>query len=393
MIDKLLHDDFICVAPSNDIHQHDYLAPYILESHEKKMILFGTTPGDIGVFFQRYPNTSITYFKAHSKLSKQLLEDSAIQSKKMILCANFNSACIDVHLNPDLYQIFVCHGVPQKLIGTSYYDWFWLFDTSIIFSQKDLQQILKHKKRNIQLPPNQKAFLIDTKGKKHLFIIGGNIRMKTYIANKQSNEKLYARYQAIIPSKKTILYMPTFSSKVFTHGKDLCTLDFFIEELLPKLETTEKYNIIIKAHPNIRKDKFWPTELKKLTKKYPNITVDYTGYYLHFMQLADIMIGDYSSAMYDFLYFEKPILFIDKFNELNGKLPDFEDINHACWLYGAGHIINGNNVNNITKTLQSALENDSFKKSRKRYKDISFDDSLTANDILNLCRQHPKYER
>ncbi len=390
-----LQDDFLCVAHVGESHHQDYLVPYIMRSKEKKILLFGSEADNTVIFFKKYPNTTIRYLQTHKNFEKNFTQDPEIMSKKMIIGSAYNSTLVNFQKSDDFYNIYVCHGVPQKLIGTKFYDWFWLFDTSIIHSHKDLKQILSHRNiKSVNIKPEQTSLFIEDQNKrKTLFIIGGNLKMRDYLINKPDQKQLLANYPQIDPSKKTILYTPTFDSLYWTKKKDLCSVKVFVNKILSKVKNFDDYNIIFKCHPGIARDDFLNSQLKALQDKHDNLIVDYRGNLQHYMQLADILFTDYTSATYDFLYFDKPILFIDKFNELNDGEPDIEDIDHRCWLYGAGHIINRNNVNNITEIIQSELKNDDFKEKRQIYKEISFDDTLDGTQILNLCRQHPKYDR
>lgn len=386
-----LLDDYLCIANAKEVHHQEYLAPYLMQGDEKKMILFGDNPNDVGEYFKKYPNTCVKYFYTQKEISDIFLADPEIRSKKMLLNSALNAWLINFHTSPEIYNIYVCHGVPQKLIGTIFYNWFWAFDTSIIHSRKDLIQILGMRDLDTSQIKDQKSIMIHFNDRQHQFVIAGNIRLQNYLLNKPSNQRIYQNYPHLDPNKKTLLYMPTYESSFWTQNKNLCTIELFLAHLIPHLKNIDDYNIIIKCHPNIRDDAKSIDLMNAAHQKHPNISYCFTGNYLHYMQIADCLITDFTSATYDFFYFDKPILYLDKFHDVKEKIK-VDDYNHPYWLFPSGHIINPDNITQFINIIDDALKNDPFKDTRKIYKEISFNDHLSAAQVLDLCRQHKKYD-
>ncbi|MDI9221128.1 CDP-glycerol glycerophosphotransferase family protein [Pantoea sp. EA-12] len=104
--------------------------------------------------------------------------------------------------------------------------------------------------------------------------------------------------------KKTILYVPTWG--------ELSSLDLYIERII---SLSEKYNLILKLHHNsdlIEKK-------KSLLDGNENISIyGANDDVLELINKSDLVISDYSGAIFDAVYFNKPIVLLDI--PLNDKL-------------------------------------------------------------------------
>ncbi len=359
MVNNKKHDAAFLLARNESCHMN-YITPYLDYSDDKILI-------DI---------ENISNFNLHNY--------------SMLLTSNYYHSIESILYNQSYYNIYICHGIPHKLLNSENYNWFWTYDTCVLFSQKDVIQIAAFK--DIELPDlkNKKSILLEHNGRKHLYIIGGNQRMKHYLKSPTLSKDIYQKYPTLDPDKKTLLYMPTTNSLHFTRGKNLCGIDFFCTKIIPNLKA--EYNLIIKCHPHNRNDEIAYMLLNSIQDFYPDLLIDFDSNYLEFMQVSDLLFSDYSSAGYDYLYYNKPIIFLDKFDEIYEK-PDLENIFHPYWFFGAGENITQTNALKIDEIIQDQLKNDPYQSIRKTYKEMSFDDTLSAEEILNECRKHPKYER
>ncbi len=104
--------------------------------------------------------------------------------------------------------------------------------------------------------------------------------------------------------KKTMLYAPSFYPSS-------------IEKILPYLpELAKDINIIIKLHDfswHKKRYSHQSEEMLKIEREYPNIFLvpaeDYN--IIPFYRLADILLSDISSTIFEFLYLNKPIIIAD----------------------------------------------------------------------------------
>ncbi|SYW05552.1 putative Teichoic acid poly(glycerol phosphate) polymerase [Oenococcus oeni] len=94
-------------------------------------------------------------------------------------------------------------------------------------------------------------------------------------------------------NKKTVLYAPTFRD--YSVANDLAYLSKKELELI-----ADKYNLLIRSHYN---DSF------KSSKKFHNVSAENINILFH---IADFMISDYSSIMFDFAITNKPVISIAK---------------------------------------------------------------------------------
>ena len=154
------------------------------------------------------------------------------------------------------------------------------------------------------------------------------------------------------PTKKTILYAPTFYPSSI--GK--------IPANLPKL--LSNYNIIIKPHFYIYMRKKYSSERRLIQKWNQQDNVYFADLsensLIPFMQVADILVSDFSAAIYEFAAMGKPVI-VNRFvksrwyyklmpNKLNKRLDLF---NFDLWNVGD----NANNYQQMVSLLKENLEN------------------------------------
>lgn len=135
---------------------------------------------------------------------------------------------------------------------------------------------------------------------------------------KASKEKLHKKFPSI-SDKKIILYMPTFRGNLIT-AKAPSDMDFKLMYNALK----DDYVMLIKYHP--------------LVKNIPDVPIECDGFIFDCTSVfspdeliccADILITDYSSVVFEFSLFEKPILFfapdLDSYYDERGFYYKYED--------------------------------------------------------------------
>jgi hypothetical protein len=133
------------------------------------------------------------------------------------------------------------------------------------------------------------------------FIDTGYAKLDPIINN--TDNQITLKSLALDPSKKTILYAPTFYPSSI--------------ECLPKNfpELFKEYNLIIKPHFFSLIKSRYKSQRKKLTpwNRYENVYVcDMNDVsILPFMQLASLMISDASSTLFEFTALNKPAIWCD----------------------------------------------------------------------------------
>ena len=144
-------------------------------------------------------------------------------------------------------------------------------------------------------------------------------------------KELLLKYQA----KKIILYAPTFSPS-------LTSAPFLVEEF-KKLAKNKEYVILVKFHDLMAVELI--EAYKKLANETENIIVEEERNIIKFLLMADIMVSDTSSVVYEFLLLDKPVI---TFKNNTAKIQ---------W-------DNSNEYQDLTEKVKENLEEDNFKDER-----------------------------
>ena len=202
-----------------------------------------------------------------------------------------------------------------------------------------------------------------------------------------SVEKISLEKLGLDPNKRTLLYAPTFYPSSIE-----CMSDHFADDFAD-------YNIIIKPHfftltkPRYKKQRFKLANWKKHTNVY---IADENQFDLTpFIAVADIMLSDASSAIFEFAALDKPVIWCDFYKlrwsyrgifsfRLKGRLDDdIHYFNEIC--YPAKHYQDLANMIN-----QSSYESDVFKENRARLIKLLAGkmDGLSAERIANYLEEN-----
>lgn len=136
-------------------------------------------------------------------------------------------------------------------------------------------------------------------------------------------DSAYEHLREVMPEsrgKKVILYAPTFRGRV-ANGKapDKMDIPMFMEKL------GEEYVLVIKQHPLVRKRPEIPEECSHFAKDVTEeMTID------DLLCVSDICISDYSSLVFEYSLFERPMIFFayDKaeYDDWRGFYYDYEEM-------------------------------------------------------------------
>lgn len=121
--------------------------------------------------------------------------------------------------------------------------------------------------------------------------------------------------------ERIVLYAPTFSPRLTSLPK--------IKRALIDLVEQKKVLLLIKLHPLTCQE--WVDEYKELARQYQHIIFEEDFAVTKYMLMADVMISDTSSTIYEMLLLDKPVITLDTVS----KDPYWKDINDAAQLLEA----------------------------------------------------------
>ena len=188
--------------------------------------------------------------------------------------------------------------------------------------------------------------------------------------------KLRSLGVAVEEDKKIILYAPTW------RGDNFFKPDYSINEYLEVLTTlrqqvdTEQYQILIKPHPAVAKHL-----RQQQTKQYHQVFTPGTIDTNELLSAVDILISDYSSIFFDFMFTDRPILFY---------IPDLEEYQDQRGVYFTLDELPGpasKDLNDIGRWLRQ------LDAVQRQYRDIyartkawvcEYDDGHVAEKVLEI---------
>ena len=163
-------------------------------------------------------------------------------------------------------------------------------------------------------------------------------KLDLYNQNKNScnseKQNILRKYK----KKYIIIYAPTFSPKL-TSAPNL------LFKLKSLIETNKNYLLFIKFHPLMQEK--WVQLYKNLAKNSNNIIFKEEKNIIKFLLMADILISDTSSVIYEFLLLDKPVI---TFNNISKTI----------------HWENSCNFNDLDFLIKNNLENDPYAKYRNQ---------------------------
>ncbi len=125
--------------------------------------------------------------------------------------------------------------------------------------------------------------------------------------------------------ERIVLYAPTFSPRLTSLPK--------IKRALIELVEQKQVLLLIKLHPLTCQE--WVDEYKELARQYQHIIFEEDFAVTKFMLMADVMISDTSSTIYEMLLLDKPVITLDTVS----KDPYWKDINDAAQLLEAYDVV------------------------------------------------------
>nr|WP_319473871.1 CDP-glycerol glycerophosphotransferase family protein [uncultured Sphaerochaeta sp.] len=312
----------------------------ILDSFENKSIsvTYFTSSEDDPVFLQHYSMVTCEYIGVGNKAFARL---------------NFLEADICLMTTPalDVYQLkrspgvlhysHVLHAVGDatgyRMFGLDYFDSILLNGNYQIHDIRELEE-----QRGLK--------------NKELIVVGC-----PYL------DELLSKYNQINPNDsdtlKTILVAPSWGTSGILSKYGSKLLD-------PLLQTG--YQIVVRPHPqSVQSEKSIIESLQKRYIDEPLLIWNFDADNFESLASADILISDYSSVMFDYVFlFDRPLLYVNA--EFDIRPYDAGDLDHLPWklriLPSIGRELKVEDFENIQTIIRSSLESKSLQENRRKAK-------------------------
>ncbi|MBI5273804.1 MAG: CDP-glycerol glycerophosphotransferase family protein [Chlamydiales bacterium] len=256
----------------------DHIAPFCCIN---TIPLFATEQDIVSAIEKYYPHTNV-HLVSYANFPTITLGFDEIISCHWTCNLKQIYFLAEILLKKEISTIWLPHGMSDKGFNHS------------------LKQLLKDEK---------KAFVYGSKMKQELFIENehvscvGNFRYKYFNEHASFYHQTTQALWKIDKKKKNILFAPTW---VDANYKDafFSACDTLCKEL------SHDYQLWIKLHP--RTEKEYEYHILQLKETYTNcIYLENIPFIYPILQFIDLYIGDYSSIGYDFLLFDRPMIFLE----------------------------------------------------------------------------------
>jgi hypothetical protein len=156
--------------------------------------------------------------------------------------------------------------------------------------------------------------------------------------------------------RQTLIYCPTWRKG------GISSIDTFLDHPEVAAELAERYNLIVKPHPNTfnpSRPWFDPSIVAQL-ERLPRVELVRSGNVMAWQAQADLFIGDISSAGYEWLYFNRPMVFL---NPQPGRLRPSRDAQAMTYLWQCGEVCD--DIRRLPALVAEALAKDRLSEVRE----------------------------
>lgn len=160
-------------------------------------------------------------------------------------------------------------------------------------------------------------------------------------------------------NRKTIIYCPTWRKE------NISSIEIFLDHADVIAQLTQDYNLIVKPHPNLfnpDRQFYDPSIVDRLQQlqQLPNLKLIRSGNVMPWYAQSDLFIGDISAAGYEWLYYNRPMIFL---NPQPGVLQPSTDVASMTYLWQCGEVCH--DMRQLKSLVEANLAVDSYQTMRE----------------------------
>jgi CDP-glycerol glycerophosphotransferase (TagB/SpsB family) len=206
-----------------------------------------------------------------------------------------------------------------------------------------------------------------------------NHRMRWAIIGYPKFDHLLTAQRFFNNEKKTVIYCPTWRKE------HLSSIDVFLRAPDVIARLVEAYNLIVKPHPNTFNSarEFYDREIVEQLEHIPGITLVRSGNVMPWFAQSDLYVGDISASGYEWLYFDRPMVFL---NPQPGVLHPSADVTSPTYLWRCGTVCD--DMDSLQATIDKSLHSNPYHDVRETVLAYSVyqprDNSATTRGIQHI---------
>lgn len=176
--------------------------------------------------------------------------------------------------------------------------------------------------------------------------------------------------------RRTVIYCPTWRKGGISSLETLVSAPAIVERL------SRRYNVIVKPHPNTLNParEFYDAALVRALESLPGVRLVRSGNVMPWFALSDLYIGDISASGYEWLYFGRPMVFL---NPQPGRLAPSSDPAALTYLWQCGAVCD--DVQALPEVVAASLARDGHAAQREAVLDYSVFDARGGRATARGC--------
>ena len=158
-----------------------------------------------------------------------------------------------------------------------------------------------------------------------------NRTMKFAVVGYPKFDRFPSEPKAFRNDKPTVIYCPTWRKG------GLSSVGWLIEHPEVVAEILEDYNLMVKPHPNTLNPnrEYYDASIVGALRELQGVKLIHSGNVMPWLAQASLFLGDISASGYEWLYFDRPMVFL---NPRPGELWRSRDVGSLTYLWQCGDV-------------------------------------------------------